>query len=404
MISEPSTARIFTVSEITAEIRRLIYATFADVAVSGEISNFSLYPASGHMYFTLKDAGASIRCVFFRGDNESLTFTPENGMQVVAVGRLDIYQPKGEYQLKVQRLLPQGAGSLAVALEQLKKKLSAEGLFDLSRKRPIPAFPRRIGVITSMQGAAIKDIFKVGLRRWPGAQALVYPVPVEGAKAAPEIADAIRRMGNWKNCDVLIVGRGGGSIEDLWAFNEEVVCRAAAACPIPIVSAVGHEKDVSLLDLVADARAATPSNAAEMVFPEMQIVSGDLSDRRRHLVRELRRKFAVAAGRVDLIKNRRWWKEPRSLLETRWQRLDRIKLDLSHGFKAIVSDSRLEFDTARAKLHALSPQAVLARGYAMLTDDSGRVIRRRRQAVAGKKLTVRVSDGAFHVKVDPAGN
>lgn len=400
MISEPSTARIYSVSELTGELRRLIAGGFDDVAVSGEISNFSHYPASGHMYFSLKDAAASIRCVFFKSDNESLTFVPENGMQAVAVGRLDVYMPKGEYQLKVSRLLPQGAGALAVALEQLKKKLAAAGLFDQSRKRPLPLFPRRIGVVTSTQGAAIKDIFKVGLRRWPGAQAIVYPVPVEGAKAAPEIADAIRRMGAWGLCDVLIVGRGGGSIEDLWAFNEEVVCRAAAACPVPVVSAVGHEKDVTLLDLVADVRAATPSMAAEIVFPEIETIQLELAGRRRSLGRELKQKFSLAASRLDLIKKSPWWREPRSLLEPRWQRLDELKQDISRGFALRVTGARQAVDTFRVKIEALSPMAVLARGYAMLTDQKGAVVRRASQVKRGERLSARLAKGTIGVVVD----
>ncbi|OGH58429.1 MAG: exodeoxyribonuclease VII large subunit [Candidatus Lindowbacteria bacterium RIFCSPLOWO2_12_FULL_62_27] len=400
---DPSGSRIYTVSELTVEIRRLILGGFDEVAVSGEISNFSHYPASGHMYFSLKDAGAAIRCVFFRSDNESLTFVPENGMQVVSVGKLDVYQAKGEYQLKVSRLLPQGAGALAVALEQLKKKLAALGLFDPARKRPLPFFPRRIGVITSTEGAAIRDIFKVGLRRWPGACVLVHPVPVEGAKAAPEIAEAIRRMGRWGLCDVLIVGRGGGSIEDLWAFNEEVVCKAAAACPVPVVSAVGHEKDVTLLDLVADVRAATPSNAAEIVFPEIDTVAADLASRRRSLARELKQKFALAAGRLDLIRKSRWWKEPKSLLETRWQRLDDLKVDLARNFERRVIQARQALETVRVRVAALSPTAVLERGYALLTDASGSVVRRVSQVSAGDRLSVRVSDGTLKVLVDSAG-
>ncbi|MBI4180222.1 exodeoxyribonuclease VII large subunit [bacterium] len=396
----PSNARIYTVSEITGEIRRLVLRGFDEIAVSGEISNFSHYPASGHMYFSLKDAGASIRCVFFRGDNESLNFVPENGMQVVAVGRLDIYQAKGEYQLKVGRLLPQGLGSLAVALEQLKKKLAADGLFDPSRKRPLPAFPACIGVVTSTQGAAIRDILKVGLRRWPGAQVLVYPVAVEGAKAAPEIAEAIRRMGRYGLCDVLIVGRGGGSIEDLWAFNEEIVCRAAAECPVPVVSAVGHEKDVTLIDLVADVRAATPSMAAEIVFPEREALEADLLNSRRRLSRELKQKFSLAAGRLDLIKKSRWRRDPRSLVESRWQRIDELKRDLARMFTGRIRETRQILKTLDARIRALSPAAVLARGFAMITDEKGAVVRNARRVDPGARLTARLAKGKLGVRVE----
>lgn len=352
------------------------------------------------MYFSLKDAGASIRCVFFRGDNESLNFVPENGMQVVAVGRLDIYQAKGEYQLKVGRLLPQGLGSLAVALEQLKKKLAADGLFDPSRKRPLPAFPACIGVVTSTQGAAIRDILKVGLRRWPGAQVLVYPVAVEGAKAAPEIAEAIRRMGRYGLCDVLIVGRGGGSIEDLWAFNEEIVCRAAAECPVPVVSAVGHEKDVTLIDLVADVRAATPSMAAEIVFPEREALEADLLNSRRRLSRELKQKFSLAAGRLDLIKKSRWRRDPRSLVESRWQRIDELKRDLARMFTGRIRETRQILKTLDARIRALSPAAVLARGFAMITDEKGAVVRNARRVDPGARLTARLAKGKLGVRVE----
>src|SRR6476659_2358003 len=257
--------RVHTVSELTGEIRRMFESGFGDVWVEGEISNCKVWN-TGHAYFTLKDDTAQIRCVMFRSAVRYLRFSLEDGLHVVARGRLGVYEPKGEYQLQCEHMQPRGLGALQLAFEQLKKKLGAEGLFDAARKRPLPALPRKIGIVTSLDGAALRDILKVLRRRAPNTSVLIRPARVQGEDAAADVATAVRMIGKVPGVDVVIVGRGGGSIEDLWAFNEERVARAIAACPVPVVSAVGHEVDVTIADFVADLRAPTPSAAAEMVI------------------------------------------------------------------------------------------------------------------------------------------
>src|SRR5215218_2811657 len=256
--------RIYTVSELTAGIRGAIEERFAEMWVEGEISNCRVWN-TGHMYFTLKDGGAQIRSVMFRGTLRYLRFKPEDGLHVIARGRLSVYEPKGEYQLVCEHMEPHGLGALQLAFDQLKKKLQAEGLFDRARKRPLPALPRKIGIVTSLDGAALRDIIKVLRRRHPNAHLVISPARVQGEDAAAEITRALRRIARVPGVDVVIAGRGGGSAEDLWAFNEEMVARAIAACPVPVISAVGHEVDVTIADFVADLRAPTPSAAAEMV-------------------------------------------------------------------------------------------------------------------------------------------
>src|SRR6476661_2172749 len=256
--------RVHTVSELTGEIRRMFESGFGDVWVEGEISNSKVWN-TGHAYFTLKDETAQIRCVMFRSAVRYLKFSLEDGLHVVARGRLGVYEPKGEYQLQCEHVQPHGLGALQLAFEQLKKKLHAEGLFEQSRKRPLPALPRKIGIVTSLDGAAIRDIIKVLRRRHPNAHLVISPARVQGEDAAAEITRALRRIGRVPGVEVVIAGRGGGSAEDLWAFNEEMVARAIAACPVPVISAVGHEVDVTIADFVADLRAPTPSAAAEMV-------------------------------------------------------------------------------------------------------------------------------------------
>src|SRR5688572_31082784 len=256
--------RVYTVSELTAGIRALIETKFGEVWLEGEISNCKVWN-TGHMYFTLKDGGAQMKAVMFRTAVRYLRFKPEDGLHVVARGRLSVYEPKGEYQIVCEHMEPHGLGALQLAFEQLKKKLQAQGLFDAARKRPLPALPRRIGIVTSLDGAALRDILKVLRRRAPNASVLIRPARVQGEDAAADVATALRMIGKVPGVDVVIVGRGGGSIEDLWAFNQERVARAIAACPVPVISAVGHETDVTIADFVADLRAPTPSAAAEMV-------------------------------------------------------------------------------------------------------------------------------------------
>src|SRR3990170_5310628 len=256
--------RVLTVSQLTSEIRAVLESTLGEIWVEGEISNCRLWN-TGHLYFTMKDGGSQIRAVMFRSAVRSLKFKPEDGLHVVARGRVSVYEPKGEYQLVCDQMEPRGLGALQLAFEQLKKRLQAEGLFDAARKRPLPALPRKIGVVTSLDGAAIRDIINVLRRRYANAHLVIRPTRVQGEGAALEIARALKAIGRVPGVDVVIVGRGGGSIEDLWAFNEEVVARAIALMPVPVISAVGHETDVTIADFVADLRAPTPSAAAEIV-------------------------------------------------------------------------------------------------------------------------------------------
>src|SRR6478672_4045896 len=262
--SAPPQRRVVTVSELTAAVREALETGFGDIWVEGEISNCRLWN-TGHLYFTLKDSGAQIKGVMFRSAVRYLKFKPEDGLHVIARGRLGVYDPKGEYQIVCEHLEPQGLGALQLAFEQLKKKLQAEGLFDQARKRPLPSLPRKIGIVTSADGAALRDILKVLKRRAPNASVLIRPARVQGDDAVADIVTALRQIGKVPGVDVVIVARGGGSIEDLWAFNEEKVARAIAACPVPVVAGVGHETDVTIADFVADLRAPTPSAAAEMV-------------------------------------------------------------------------------------------------------------------------------------------
>jgi len=290
----PLARRIYSVSELTAGIRALLENNFGEVWLEAEISNCKVWN-TGHMYFTLKDGSAQIKAVMFRTAVRTLRFKPEDGLRVIARGRLGVYEPKGEYQIVCEHMEPQGLGALQLAFEQLKKRLQAEGLFDAARKRPLPSLPRRIGIVTSLDGAALGDILKVLRRRAPNASVLIRPARVQGEDAAAEVATALRILGKVPGVDVIIVGRGGGSIEDLWAFNEERVARAIAASPVPVVSAVGHEVDVTIADFVADLRAPTPSAAAEMVVA----ATDEFYSRIDRLTGRLR-----AAARTDLQRRR----------------------------------------------------------------------------------------------------
>ena len=406
---EPPRRRILTVSQLTAGIRTLLEERFVEVWVEGELSNCRVWN-TGHMYFTLKDGGAQVKGVMFRSALRYLKFKPQDGLRVVARGRISVYDPKGEYQLVCEHFEPEGLGALQLAFDQLKVRLAAEGLFDPRRKRPLPALPRKIGVVTSLDGAALRDIIKVLRRRHPNAHLVIRPTRVQGEGSAMDIARAITAIGKVKGVDVVIVGRGGGSIEDLWAFNEEVVARTLAGCPVPTIAAVGHETDVTIADFVADVRAPTPSAAAEMVVArkddfcasidrmshrlsaamrsrlrgvEVRLRSlegrhgyagfrGRMAMRGRHaadLTHELRR-----AMRASLSQRERTYQSLRLTLETfdLRRRLGQVRTRLvaaegrlagAGARRAHASDARLR--GAAARLESLSPLAVLGRGYAV---------------------------------------
>ncbi len=440
----PPARRILTVSELTGRIRALLEDRFIEVWVEGELSNTRVWN-TGHMYFTLKDAGAQLKGVMFRSAVRALRFEPSDGLRVVARGRVSVYDPKGEYQIVCEHLEPEGLGALQLAFDQLKERLSTEGLFDPSRKRPLPALPRKIGVVTSLDGAAVRDIIHVLRRRYPNAHIVIRPARVQGDGAALDIARALAAIGRVPGVDVVLVGRGGGSIEDLWAFNEEVVARAIAACPVPTISAVGHETDVTIADFVADLRAPTPSAAAEMVVarkddfgaridrlahrvnttmaarmhqcesrlrallarPGYAGVHGRVAMRGRHaadLTHELRRGL-----RAQVSARERAYQSLRLELETfdLRRRLGRVRTRLvaADGRLAGASaDGRHRADRrlrgAAARLHALSPLAVLGRGYAVCWNADRTVVIRDSAAVAkGDRLRVTLAHGELDCHV-----
>jgi exodeoxyribonuclease VII large subunit len=353
-----------TVSELTGKIKDLLEGHLPDVWVQGEVSN-CLKANSGHIYFTLKDEGAQLAAVIWRGTASRLRFELHDGLQVIVNGGIEIYAPRGAYQVIARQVVPQGVGALELAFRQLHAKLQAEGLFDPRRKRPIPRFPQRIALITSPVGAAVRDMIQVITRRWRATDILVVPVKVQGEGAAAEIAAALRNVHQIPGVDVVICGRGGGSLEDLWAFNEEVVARAIAACRLPVISAVGHEIDVTIADLVADVRALTPSEAAERVVPDHREVSRALVDWRQRLVSGLKNRAAKARLRWEAIASRRPFAHPFQRLHDERQRLDELEQRLSRAVQQRALASRQQLQLMAASLDALSPLKVLGRGYSI---------------------------------------
>ncbi|MBI2187833.1 MAG: exodeoxyribonuclease VII large subunit [Acidobacteria bacterium] len=445
----PEPRRILTVSELTARLRVLLEERFADVWVEGELSNSRVWN-TGHMYFTLKDAGAQIRGVMFRSALRALRFTPKDGLRVVARGRVSVYDPKGEYQIVCEHLEPEGLGARQLAFDQLKERLAADGLFDPRRKRPLPALPRKIGIVTSLDGAAVRDIVKVLRRRYPNAHLVIRPTRVQGEGAALDIARAMRAVAKVAGVDVVIVGRGGGSIEDLWAFNEEVVARAIGGCPVPTIAAVGHDTDVTIADFVADVRAPTPSAAAEIVVARKDDfcarldrladrVSATMGARLHRLdarVRALEARPGYAglparlalrgrhvaelghtlhrAIRAHVAARERTYRGLRLALETydlrRQLGRGRTRLVAAEGRIAAASarvrhraDGRLR--AAAAELEALSPLAVLGRGYAVCwTGDRTAIVRDAAAVARGDRVRVTLARGELDCEVrDSAG-
>ncbi len=430
--------RVLSVGELTATLRTLVESEFYEVWVEGELSGARVWN-TGHLYFTLKDTQAQLKGVMFRSSLRLLKFKPEDGAQIVARGRLSVYDPRGEYQLVCEHMEPKGLGALQLAYEQLRKRLDAEGLFDQARKRPLPALPRRIGIVTSRDGAALRDIIRVLRRRYPNAHLVIAPTRVQGDGAAAEIARALQLVCTVAQVDVVIAGRGGGSIEDLWAFNEEVVARAIAACPVPVISAVGHETDVTIADFVADLRAPTPSAAAEIVVgrkdefvghivtlhgrarsavratlqqlttrlhylearPAIAGLPGRLAFRQRH-VSELSGSLRVAAGAALASRRRRFDQLARALDVHRPQeRLARVRASLAQlrsrmdtAIRARQYSAQTRAREAAARLHALSPLAVLGRGYAVCwTDNRQALVQRADRLAPGDRVRVTLGHG-----------
>ena len=371
----------------------------ADVCVRGELSNYKIYP-SGHHYFTLKDSESSIRCVMFKSSASKLRFRPESGMGVTAFGRVSVYPRDGAYQLYCSGLMPEGTGDLQVAFEQLKKKLDEEGLFDRTHKKPLPRYPERIAIITSSAGAAVHDIIRILGHRWPLTKVLLLPVRVQGTEAPPEIVGAIRYANEFKVADVIITGRGGGSIEDLWAFNDERVARAIYASEIPVISAVGHEPDVTISDYVADVRASTPSNAAELAVPDINEFTEGLHSYEIRSRQAMAKKLAALRTKLDSISGKRVMQEPAASIDNRRIELDRSRDRLLSAQEHILSEKKHEFVRLTAALDAMSPLKVLSRGYSITTGSGGKNIKSVNEIHAGDKLTVRLADGTARCTVD----
>ncbi|MCI9555964.1 MAG: exodeoxyribonuclease VII large subunit [Lawsonibacter sp.] len=371
----------------------------SNLLVRGELSNCRLYP-SGHHYFTLKDGEGALRCVMFRGDAASLRFQPENGMQVIAAGRVTVFPRDGQYQLYCTRLVPEGAGDLHTAFEQLKRRLLEEGLFDQSRKKPLPPFPGTIALVTSPAGAAVRDMLRILKSRWPMTRVRVLPVRVQGEGAAQEIASAIRWANRYRVADLIITGRGGGSMEDLWAFNEEVVARAIAASELPVISAVGHEPDVTIADFAADLRAATPSNAAELAVPDQREVRAGLEQIQARLEHAMGRRLAGYRQALDRLSRSRSMTEPAAYFQNKRLLLDYHSRRLSHGGERCLSGQRERLGRLASALDAMSPLKVLGRGYAIPRREDGRVLTSAGDAAAGDRLLLRLSDGTLRCRVE----
>ncbi len=388
--------QVISVGQLNRYVKTLLEgdARLAAVYIGGEISNFTNHYKSGHLYMSLKDETAAVKAVMFRGNASRLAFRPENGMKVIVKARVSLYERDGAFQLYIEEMQPDGVGALQIAFEQLKKKLAAEGLFEEARKRPIPACPMRVGVITSPTGAAVRDIFNVLGRRFPLARVVFCPVLVQGEGAAASVSAAIRRFNACRGADVLIVGRGGGSIEDLWAFNEEVVARAVAESAIPVISAVGHETDFTICDFVADLRAPTPSAAAELAVPDAARLWMTLSSVRERIGTACRGKWQAAAKELELLRSRRCLSAPQYYIEEQTMRMDH----LIHRFAAAARQSLAGADRRLAatasKLDALSPLKVLGRGYSIGYDEKGQVLNRVAQTKIGDRVTWRLADGS----------
>lgn len=388
-----------SVTQLTARIKGLVEESFPDVWVSGEVSNFAR-PSSGHCYFTLKDENAQIRAVIWRGSAAKLKFDVTDGLEIVCHGRLDVYAPRGSYQLVVNQAQPQGVGPLELALQQLKKKLAAEGLFDAERKRPLPAFPRRVGFVTSPTGAAIRDFLEVARRRWRGVHVLVIPTRVQGDGAAEEIAAAIRRANELRPAlDALVVGRGGGSMEDLWCFNEAAAVRAVAASAVPTISAVGHEIDVTLCDLAADVRALTPSEAAERVIPSGDEFTAKVGSLGQRLHSTVRRGLAVRRASLESLAARRPLSRPHALVQAHARRIDEFEAQIGSSTRRLTREHGRRLDALAGRLESLSPLAVLRRGYSITQDAEGRVVTSADVLQSGDAISVQFAEGTANATI-----
>ena len=370
----------------------------AQVAVRGEISNYKLYP-SGHHYFTLKDEASALKCVMFKGNALRLRFRPENGMKIIAVARVSVFPRAGAYQLYCTALAMDGVGDLYAAFEQLKKKLAAQGLFDQAHKKPLPRYPGTIGIVTSSAGAAVHDMLRILRKRYPLSRVRLLPVRVQGAEAPGEIAAAIAYANRYKLADLLIVGRGGGSMEDLWAFNDERVAYAIYDSEIPVISAVGHEPDVTISDFVADLRAATPSNAAELAVPDQDALRQSMDSMSAAMAASLNRQLRAARQHLDALSQSPALRSPTGYIEQRGKNLELLKNRLAAAQNGNLTRMNHRYIAAVSKLDAMSPLKVLTRGYSMAQTERGEVLRSVHQVELGQRIRVSLSDGSLSATV-----
>lgn len=395
-LNEP---KVLTVTRLTQKLQWTLRNSFHEVWVTGEISNLT-QPASGHVYLTLADDTAQMKAVIWRSDAESINFDLKNGMEVICRGEIDIYPPRGVYQLIVRHVEPKGVGAQQLALKKLHARLAAEGLFDADRKRPLPSMPGKIAVVTSPSGAAIQDFLQVITRRWPAMEVMIIPARVQGEEAALEIAQGIVVAGLLEERpDVLVVTRGGGSAEDLWSFNDERVVRAIAACEIPVVSGVGHEIDVTLSDLVADVRALTPSEAGELVVPVRSQVVATVNELGHRMNAALLRSAEVARQRLRMIESRRVMTDPEQLLHVARRRVDELELRLGNAGGRNIERCENRMAVLSGRLQAISPLNVLARGYSVTQTLAGETIRRASQVKAGDRIISRLAEGTIESEI-----
>ena len=390
-----------SVTQLTQYIKLLLDRDeiLSQACVRGELSNYKIH-SSGHHYFTLKDEGAVISCVMFRSDAMRLRFRPETGMKVILSGRVSLFPKSGQYQIYVSHMQPDGVGDLAVAFEQLKKKLSAEGLFDPARKKPLPRYPGTVALVTSPTGAAVQDMIRILGRRWPLARVLVCPVRVQGAGAAEEIAAMLDYVDGHDLADVIITGRGGGSMEDLWAFNEEIVARAIARCDIPVISAVGHEPDVTIADFAADVRAATPSNGAEIAVCDQSELRDALGQLTVRLTRAQDRRISALTDRLNRLKASPVMRSPEGAIQQRELLLELLRQRLEHAGTRRFQQEEQRLARLAGRVDALSPLKVLARGYALASREDGTVIRAAGELAPGEPIRLRLGQGSARCTVD----
>lgn len=393
--------RAITVTELTKYIKQLVEGDMllSNVWVTGEISNYK-YHTSGHMYFSLKDEGAVLKCIMFRSQNNRLKFRPEEGMKVLARGYVSVYPQGGAYQLYVEHMQPDGTGALYMAYEQLKKKLEQQGLFEPARKKIIPQLPKAVGVITSPTGAVIRDILHVLNRRYPNTRVIVYGSAVQGEDAPPQLIKGIKAFNKLKNVDVIILARGGGSLEDLWAFNDESLAYEISKSEIPVISAVGHETDFSISDFVSDLRAATPSAAAELVMPDKNALKETLDIYEERLVNSLAHGLKRERERIHRLKSMRSLQRPFDMINQKRQQLDSLERSMTLQMKNHAERIRASLKTVAGQLNALSPLMVLSRGYAVLQKEDGTLIRVSKPLKQGDKLLITMADGKFKAIYD----